>query len=57
MLFCNRDKKRDKEILKMREKMKLTFVQIGKELGISKVRARQLYVRLVEERANKKEVA
>lgn len=52
-----RDKKRDKEVLKMREKEKLMFKEIGERLGISKVRARQLYVRLVKEREKRKEAA
>lgn len=52
-----RDKKRDKEVLKMREKEKLMFKEIGDRLGISKVRARQLYVRLVKEREKRKEAA
>ena len=52
-----RDTKRDKEILRLREKSMLTFVQISRELKISKVRVRQLYVRLVKEREQKKEAA
>lgn len=52
-----RDKKRDKEVLRLREKEKLLFKEIGERLGISKVRARQLYVRLVEEREKRKEAA
>lgn len=57
MVFNKRDTKRDKEVLKMREKMHMTFVDIAKELGISKPRVRQLYMRLVKERESKKEVA
>lgn len=52
-----RDKKRDKEVLRLREKEKLLFKEIGERLNISKVRARQLYVRLVKEREKRKEAA
>lgn len=58
---CKRDTKRDKEVLRLREASMLTFPQIARELGISKARARQLYMRLVEEREEynkqRKEVA
>lgn len=50
-----RDMKRDKEILRLREKSMLTFVQISRELNISKARVRQLYVRLVKEREQENE--
>ncbi len=49
-----RDKKRDKEVIRLREQVKLTFPQIAVELGVSTPRARQLYVRLVKERDNEK---
>lgn len=52
-----RDKKRDKEVLRLREKAMLTFPQIARELNISTPRARQLYVRLVKERDKEKRAA
>jgi DNA-directed RNA polymerase sigma subunit (sigma70/sigma32) len=51
-----RDTKRDKEILRMREKLKMTFADISVPLGISRARVRQLYNRLVAERNREKEV-
>jgi DNA-directed RNA polymerase sigma subunit (sigma70/sigma32) len=35
----------------MRKNLKYTFKRIGQEFDISKARARQLYVRIVEERS------
>lgn len=50
-----RDTKRDKEVLRLREKGMLTFPQIARELNISKARVRQLYMRLVKEREQENE--
>jgi len=48
-----RNHKRDLEILHMRDNLKWTFPSIAIKYGITKVRARQLYVRAKSERENK----
>lgn len=48
-----RNHKRDLEILHMRDNMHMIFPDIAKKYGITKVRARQLYVRIKSERENK----
>ena len=48
-----RNRKRDLEILHMRNNMKMTFPEIAKRYGLTKVRVRQLYMRIVSERENK----
>ena len=53
MKLAVRDRKRDLKVLHMRKNLKYTFTKIGEELDISKVRARQLYVRISGERTNK----
>ena len=47
-----RDYKRDMRIVLCREEGKWTFLEIANKLGISKVRVRQLYRRIVAEREN-----
>lgn len=48
-----RNHKRDLEILHMRHNQRMKFPEIAKKYGITKVRARQLYLRMVSERENK----
>lgn len=52
-----RDRKRDLKILHMRNNLQWTFIKIAAEFNISKVRARQLYMRVNGERKRAKEVA
>lgn len=47
---CKRNKERDREIIRLRDRLRMTFKEIAKQLGISAPRVRQLYVRLVKER-------
>lgn len=46
---CVRDYERDRKIMMYREKGGLSFIKIGKRLGITKGRARVLYIRMVKE--------
>lgn len=48
-----RDHKRDLEILHMRDNLHMTFPEIAKRYRLTKVRVRQLYMRVVSERENK----
>jgi len=48
-----RNHKRDLEILHMRNNLHMTFPEIAKKYGVTKVRVRQLYMRIVSERENK----
>lgn len=54
MLFCERDCKRDKEIVRLREVEKWIYKDIAKKFDISNARARQLYLRIVKERKKEK---
>ena len=47
-----RNDRRDREIVFLRENRKWTYVQIAQKYGITRVRARQLYMRMVNEREN-----
>lgn len=47
-----RNRRRDLEIVFLRENKKWVYSQIAKKYGISKARARQLYMRVVYERIN-----
>lgn len=51
-----RDRKRDVEIMRMREEG-MTFGQIGGILGVTKTRVRQLYNRIVKENKKRKRAA
>jgi len=50
MKLAVRDHKRDGEIFTLREDKKWTFTKIGKKYDISKARARQVYVRILNKR-------
>jgi hypothetical protein len=50
MKLAVRDYDRDVKIVMYREKEKWSFIKIGKKLGVTKGRARVLYVRIIEER-------
>lgn len=47
-----RNRKRDLEILHMRDNQNMKFPEIAKKYGLTKVRVRQLYMRIVMERRN-----
>jgi hypothetical protein len=55
MEFQKRNRKRDLEIVFLRENKKWIFKEIAKKYGVTPARARQLYTRVVRERerANK----
>ena len=52
MKLAVRNKRRDLEIVFLRENKKWTYPKIAEKYGLSKARARQLYVRMVEDRLN-----
>lgn len=52
MKLCTRNRKRDLEIVFLRDKKKWTYPQIGEKYNITKARSRQLYMRIVSERLN-----
>jgi len=52
MKLCVRNRRRDLEIVFLRENKKWTYPQIAKRYDITKARARQLYLRMVRERLN-----
>jgi len=52
MKACVRNKRRDLEIVFLRENKKWLFKKIAEKFNITKTRARQLYIRMVEERNN-----
>lgn len=56
MKLCVRDYKRDLKILHMRANLKWPYTKIAESLDISKARARQLYMRMAEERRNEEKV-
>lgn len=55
MKLCVRNKRRDLEIVFLRENKKWTYPKIAIKYNVTKARARQLYVRMAleRERANK----
>jgi len=53
MKLAVRNKRRDLEIVFLRENKKWLFKNIAKKYNISNARARQLYVRTVHENVNK----
>lgn len=46
---CVRDYERDKKIMMLREQGGLSYIKIGKRLGLTKGRVRILYLRMIEE--------
>ena len=52
MELQKRNKRRDLEIVFLRENKKWIFKEIGDKYNISRVRARQLYIRMVRDRIN-----
>jgi hypothetical protein len=50
MEFQKRNRKRDLEVVFLRENKKWIFKEIGEKYDITRVRARQLYMRMVRER-------
>ena len=50
MKLCVRNRRRDLEIVFLRENKKWIFKQIGERFNITRVRARQLYIRMARER-------
>jgi hypothetical protein len=52
MKLAVRNKRRDLEIVFLRENKKWLFSQIAEKYSISKARARQLYMRMVHEKMN-----
>jgi hypothetical protein len=50
MEFQKRNRRRDLEVVFLREKKKWIFKKIGERYGITPARARQLYTRVVRER-------
>lgn len=50
MKLCVRNRRRDVEILFLRDKKGLTFDAIGAKYDITKARARQLYYRVSSEK-------
>jgi len=57
MDLCVRNRKRDLKVFHMRKNLKWTFVRIAQEFDISKARARQLYMRIAEERNEGEDVS
>ena len=47
-----RDKRRDLEVVFLRENKKWIFPRIAEKYGITSARARQLYMRMVRERVH-----
>jgi hypothetical protein len=52
MELSKRNHRRDLEVVFLRENKKWTYPQIAKRYNITKVRARQVYIRTVNERKN-----
>lgn len=57
MKGCVRNKRRDLEILFLRNKKGWTFTRIGEKYDITKARARQVYSRIVAERKKEEETS
>lgn len=51
--FQKRNNRRDQDIVFLREQKQWSFGKIGEKYGITRVRVRQLYMRMNEENVNK----